>query len=201
MEKPLTDKQFSKKVKQRLIYGLVVVGVVALGLLIRSFFSSDNPEPVSNQNTTNKNSDSASSTTVNNKDVKIGEDQITAGRDAIVDKRKIEVKGDAFFDSAKKVTYYEGLKQRHIDLSLMKKILDSIPSKETKIEISAGGGKEGENLAKEISEYLIKRGYSKPEITPWSLTGNWDITEYRFSPSDGIFKIDIHPQSNDQQIH
>jgi hypothetical protein len=200
MEKPLTDKQFKKKTQQEFIIGGIVLLFIGAGAYFKGCFSNSGGT-VSNQTTTTKNSDSASSATINNKDVKIGEDQITAGRDAIVDKRKIEVKGDAFFDSAKKVSYYQGLKQRHIDLSLMKKILDSIPSKETKIQISAGGGKEGENLAKEISDYLVKRGYPKPEISAWSLTGNWDIIEYLFSPTDGIFKIDIHPQSNDQQIH
>ena len=93
------------------------------------------------------------------------------------------------------------MKQRHIDFSLMKRILDSIPSKRIKIEIEAGGGKEGENLATEISDYLVKHGYRKPAIIPWSLTGNWDITEYHFDLADSTFRIDIHPQRNDQQIH
>lgn len=201
MEKPLTDKQFNKKVKQRIIYGIVVVVLIGLTLFVRSFFTSDKPTDISNQNTTIKNSDSSTSATLNNKDVKVGEDQITAGRDAIVDKRKIDVKGNAFFDSAQQIINYQGLKQRHIDITLMKKILDSIPYKETKIEIAAGGGKEGENLAKEISDYLEKKGHRKAVIIPWSMTGNWDITEYHYDKSDDTFRIDIHPQANDKQVH
>jgi hypothetical protein len=201
MEKPLTDKQFNKKVRQRIIYGVVGVTLIALTLFVRWLFTSDKPSDTSNQNTTIKNSDSSTSATVNNKDVKIGEDQITAGRDAIVDKRKIDVKGDAFFDSSKQIINYQGLKQRHIDLTLMKKILDSIPSKETNIEILAGGGKEGENLAKEIADYLEKKGYKKANIMSWSLTGNWDITEYHYDKADNTFRIDIHPQANDKQVH
>ncbi|HEX7903379.1 MAG TPA: hypothetical protein VF487_05835 [Chitinophagaceae bacterium] len=200
MEKPLPKKQFKRKVRQEFIVGGLVLLFVAAGVYVKGCFSKDSSTQT-HQNTINTNSDSASSNTTNNKDVEIKGDQINAGRDANVDKRKVEVKGDAFFDSSKQINNYQGLRQRHIDLSLMKKILDSIPSKTIKIEIAAGGGKEGENLGKEISDYLEKRGYKKAKIISWSMTGNWDITEYHFDVADSTFRIDIHPQSNDQQIH
>ena len=218
MEKPLQKDQFKRKVRQEFIIGGIVLFFVVATAYLKGCFSKKE-ETATNQTIINNNSDSASSSTINNKNVEVKGEQIIAGRDAninkrevkgdqintgrnaYIDKRKVEVKGDAFFDSSKQVNYYQGLKQRHLDLALMKKILDSIPSKTTKIEILAGGGKEGENLAKEISDFLEKRGYEKPVIGPWILTGNWDITEYHFDVANSTFEIEIHPQSNDQQIH
>lgn len=201
MEKPLPQKQFKRKIRQDVIAGILVLILGFAGAYLKGCFNKKE-NPVTLQNITVQTLDSSpQNTTNNNGTVTVNRDQNNAGRNIKNDNKKIDVHGNAFFDSSKQVNYYQGLKQRHIDSPLMKKILDSIPSKKIRIEILAGGGKEGENLGKEITQYLVKKGFSKATISSWSLTGNWDIIEYHFDVADSTFRIDIHPQSNDQQIH
>jgi len=109
--------------------------------------------------------------------------------------RETVIKGDAFFDSAKQINQYQGIRQRHLDSDLMATIIDSIPEKKTRIEIFCGGEVEGMNLGKEMRDYLVARGFSKPSLEYWYLTGNFDLIEYSFD-RDSVFRISIHPQSN-----
>lgn len=198
MEKPLPKKQFNRKVRQAIIFGTLTIILGTIGAYLKGCFDKSKPQTI--QEITNNNSDSGSSSTVLNKDVTVKGDQISAGKDANIDKRKIEVKGDAFFDKSKQENHYEGIKQRHIDFSLMENILDSIPNKNVNIEIEAGGQKEGNVLANEIADFLVKKGYKKATIIAWDLTGDWDKIQYRFDVADSTFRIEIHPQGNVKEL-
>lgn len=54
---------------------------------------------------------------------------------------------------------------------------------------------EGENLGREMSKFLIKKGYNAPVLMPAAMTGNYEIIEY-YMAADGAFKIIIHPRAN-----
>jgi hypothetical protein len=199
----MTNKELKAKAKSRIVLGIIGLGLLAGGLYIKGCFSKGQPSTTQQPVTTQKLNYSSANTTNNNAPTNIGRDQISAGRDVKTDNRKIDVHGPAFFDSSKQINQYNytnSIKQRHIDLKAMQKIIDSIPSKDTKIEILCGGDGEGETLGKEISSYLTKRGYSKPSLSPWYLTGGYDKIEYELQ-SNEIFLISIHPQRNDKQIY
>jgi hypothetical protein len=198
-----TNKELKAKAKAKIVLGIIGLFFLAATLYIKGCFSKNESSVTQQPLNIQKNDSSSLNTTINNAPTNIGGDQNNAGRDVKTDNRKIDVHGPAFFDSSKQINTYNytaGLKQRHIDLRLMRKIIDSIPSKHAKIEILCGGDGEGENLGKEISNYLVKRGYSKPTLIPWHLTGDYDKVEYSFG-QDKIFRISIHPQRNDKQIY
>ena len=71
MDKPLPEKQFKRKVRQDIIVGTIVIVLGVVGAYLKGCFSSSGGGQETKQTVTNKNSDSSSSATVNNKDVKV----------------------------------------------------------------------------------------------------------------------------------
>jgi hypothetical protein len=102
----------------------------------------------------------------------IKRDQINAGRDIKVtnktsvdkrqvksDNRKINVEGDAFFDSAKQVNVYNRPPQRTVTKEDISRITELASSKEQRIKVYSNGSIEGNRFRDEIFNQLRSNGY------------------------------------------
>lgn len=178
-----------KEIVSTLIKGLIGGGIALLVAYFKGCMDGCPSTSTTQQTAANKVSDSASGNVVQNKDVDIHGNQENAGRDIVKpDNRQYKTE----------VNEYNGLKQRKINVDLMKLMIDNIPSTKTGIEINCGGEAEGEILCNEMKEYFQKRGYDKVQIIQnIGGMGGYDSTTFKLD-KDGVFRIDVYPQKNVQ---
>ena len=114
------------------------------------------------------------SNTTNNTSSNIKRDQNNAGRDVKVtnktsidkrkvkvDNRKINVGGDAFFDSSKQINILNKPEARHLTQADIQRLIKEIPSKTIALVISIyNNDMESKRFADEVDEYLTKAGYN-----------------------------------------
>ncbi len=123
----MIDKDLNTKAKAKIVLGIISLFFLAGTLYIKSCFSQDASLTPIQSVPTQKIDTFSKGPITNNIQTKVGRDQNNAGRDIKTDNRKVDVHGPAFFDSSKQINNYNYtnvLKQRHIDLKIMRRIIE-----------------------------------------------------------------------------